>query len=46
MYYERFFMNHGKASECLHCGLCEKNCPQHIPIRRHLEEFAALYETT
>ena len=46
MYYERFSMNHGKASECLHCGLCEKNCPQHIPIRRHLKEFAALYEAT
>ncbi|MBP3879381.1 MAG: 4Fe-4S dicluster domain-containing protein [Lachnospiraceae bacterium] len=46
MYYERFSMNHGKASECLQCGLCEKNCPQHIPIREHLKEFAALYETT
>jgi predicted aldo/keto reductase-like oxidoreductase len=36
---------HGKASECLKCGLCEKNCPQHISIRKLLEEFAALYET-
>ncbi len=44
MYYERFSMNHGKASECLKCGLCEKNCPQHIEIRKFLEEFAALYE--
>ena len=44
MYYERYSMNHGKASECLKCGLCEKNCPQHIPIRAMLEEFAALYE--
>ena len=44
MYYERFSMNHGKASECIKCGLCEKNCPQHIDIRDHLEEFAALYE--
>ena len=38
-------MNHGKASECLKCGLCERNCSQHIPIRRTLEEFAALYES-
>ena len=45
MYYERYSMNHGKASECLKCGLCEKNCPQHIPIREMLEEFSALYET-
>ena len=44
MYYERYSMNHGKASECLKCGLCEKNCPQHIRIRDMLEEFAALYE--
>lgn len=44
MYYARYAMNHGKASECLKCGLCEKNCPQHIEIRRMLEEFAALYE--
>lgn len=45
MYYQRFSMNHGKASECLKCGLCEKNCPQHISIRKMLEEFAALYES-
>ena len=44
MYYERYSMNHGKASECLKCGLCEKNCPQHIAIREMLEKFAALYE--
>lgn len=44
-YYQRYSMNHGKASECLKCGLCEKNCPQHISIRKLLEEFAALYET-
>ncbi len=44
MYYERFSMNHGKASECIKCGLCEKNCPQHIDIRDRLEAFAALYE--
>ncbi|MCR5403655.1 MAG: aldo/keto reductase [Butyrivibrio sp.] len=44
MYYERFSMNHGKASECIKCGLCEKNCPQHIHIRENLEKFATLYE--
>ena len=44
MYYERYSMNHGKASECLKCGLCETNCPQHIAIRETLEKFAALYE--
>ena len=44
MYYQRYAMHHGKASECLHCGLCEKNCPQRIAIREMLEEFAGLYE--
>ncbi len=44
MYYERFSMNHGKASECLKCGLCEGICPQHIDIRNFLEDFRALYE--
>ena len=44
MYYERFSMNHGKASECIKCGLCEKNCPQHINIRARLDAFTALYE--
>ncbi len=44
MYYQRFSMNHAKASECLKCGLCENICPQHINIREYLEEFAELYE--
>ena len=44
MYYQRYSLNHGKASDCLKCGLCERNCPQHLPIRQTLEEFAALYE--
>ena len=44
MYYQRFSMNHGKASECLKCGRCESICPQHIQIRGFLEEFAGLYE--
>ncbi len=39
-----FSMNHGKSSECLRCGLCEKNCPQRIVIRDMLKEFSALYE--
>ncbi len=44
MYYKRFSMNHAKASECLKCGRCEAICPQHIEIRKFLEEFAQLYE--
>ena len=29
---------HGKAGECIHCGLCEQACPQHLPIREKLKE--------
>ncbi len=26
------------AAACVNCGLCEKKCPQHIPIRAQLKE--------
>jgi len=45
MYYQRFSMERGKASECIKCGRCEHNCPQHIGIREGLEKFAKLYES-
>ena len=35
---------HGKASECLKCGMCENVCPQHLPIREYLEKVAATFE--
>lgn len=44
MYYERYKLNHGLASECIECGRCEKICPQHINIRKNLKEFVDLYE--
>ncbi len=34
----------GKASACIACGKCEKACPQHLPIRKHLKDAAALLE--
>ena len=35
---------HGKASECIRCGKCEKVCPQHLPIRELLKKVAATFE--
>ena len=35
---------HGKASECIRCGKCEKVCPQHLPIRDLLKKVATTFE--
>ncbi len=36
--------DHGKASDCLQCGKCEKICPQHLPIRQLLKDVAKEFE--
>ena len=33
-----------RASDCVKCGRCEKVCPQHLPIRRLLEDVAKNFE--
>ena len=33
-----------RASDCLKCGKCERVCPQHLPIRRLLEDVAKQFE--
>lgn len=35
---------HGRASECVRCGKCERSCPQHLTIRQLLEEVASEFE--
>ena len=44
MYYNNLTLTHGKASECLKCGKCEKLCPQHLHIREYLQEVAEAME--
>lgn len=35
---------HAKASECVKCGQCEMQCPQHLPIRDLLDKVASTLE--
>ncbi len=44
-YHHVHTIKNGKASECLKCGKCEKICPQHLPIRRLLEDVAKTFES-
>lgn len=34
----------GRASDCIKCGKCEQACPQHLPIRKYLEDVKAKFE--
>jgi hypothetical protein len=43
-YNEVYTKNAGKASDCIKCGKCEKACPQHLPIRKLLEDVAGVFE--
>ena len=45
VYYNNIALaGHGKAGECIKCGKCEQACPQHLPIRDHLEQVAEKFE--
>ncbi len=42
--YEQAVNNHGKAYDCIRCGKCEKQCPQHLKIRELLKEVSNTFE--
>ncbi len=43
-YYGVHTKANGKASECIKCGKCENICPQHLEIRKYLEEVSKTFE--
>ena len=46
VYYNNIVQSgHGKAGECIGCGKCEQACPQHLTIRKYLEQVAEKFES-
>ena len=44
LYYNLVAKSHSKASECLECGQCEAQCPQHIDIIDNLKLVVQAFE--
>ena len=44
LYHDLIAKSHGKANECLECGQCEAQCPQHIDIIDNLKLVAETFE--
>lgn len=43
-YYLNFTGNHGKASDCVDCKQCEKECPQHLQITELLKDVSKTFD--
>lgn len=44
VYYNNISLKHGKAGDYIGCSQCEKACPQHLPIRKYLQDVAGKFE--
>ena len=44
LYYDLLAKSHGKASDCVECGQCEAQCPQHISIIDNLKSVVEAFE--
>ncbi len=42
--FKQLIENNGKPSDCIKCGKCEERCPQHLPIRKYLEDTVEVLE--
>jgi predicted aldo/keto reductase-like oxidoreductase len=44
VYYGNYAQTYGKASDCIKCKQCERQCPQHLPITTSLKDVAETFE--
>lgn len=42
--YDELVLRHGRASECIGCGRCERHCPQHLAIADGMRRVAAHFD--